>query len=130
MKIVAALVLCGFLTLTPAPAQSPTNDPEFKTVHLLNFKSPDGEQKLLSILREFNDLFVKLGHPQIRYRVWKVAAEPRGRTRYLWESTWPSRALYQKVHNLPEYRTTFDRLSPQIAQLMSDHIYDQYLELK
>ena len=129
MKLVA-LLICGVLAMAPAFTQQPPANTEFKTVHLFNLKSPDGEQKLLAALREFNTLFTKHGQSQIRYRVWKVAAEPRGTTRYLWESTWPSRALYEKVHNIPEYKEAFARLSPEIGQLMSDHIYDQYVEVK
>lgn len=125
-----ALLICGTLMCAAAFAQAPPDGAEFKTVHLFNLKSAAGEQKLLSMLGEFNAMFVKIGERQIRYRVWKTAAEPRGTTRYIWESIWPTRALYLKVHNLPQYKALFDRLSPEIAQLMSDHVYDQYVALK
>jgi hypothetical protein len=129
MRIATVLVL--LLAIVAADAQSPRTDAEFKTVHLFNLRSAGDEEKLLALLRQFNDLFAKLGQPGIRYRVWKVAAaEARGGTRYIWESTWPNRAIYEKIHNLPDYKSTFERLSPEIARLMSEHIYNQYVELK
>ncbi len=103
--------------------------PAFRTVHLFNLPSPETEAKLLGMLGEFNQLFTQLGYPNVQYRVWKVHGEQKGDYSYLWDSLWPDRATYDKVHEHEAYRKLIERHQKAFEEIVKKEIYNQYEEV-
>ena len=102
--------------------------PAFKTVHVFNLPEGDAEQ-LTAIMRQYNALFVRLGHPEARYRLWKLESAAADHPAYLWESTWPSRAAYDQLHADAAYQELLKSTFPRLSQLLKDHAYGQYREV-
>jgi hypothetical protein len=123
----AALVL--FLAASFLNAVPPSG-PAFRTVHLFNLKSTQEETRLLAVLDEFNKLFSKLGYSQVSYRFWKVQGEEPGHSTYLYDSTWPDRSTYDKVHQNSAYKKLLDKHLPFLQQVLKNEIYSKYLELR
>ncbi len=109
-----------------APAGLP--DAAFQTVHLFNLA--DGDlPRLTDVLRQFNAVIVRLGHPEAKYRLWRLEGEAGARPVYLWQSTWPSRAAYDAVHADTAYQALVRAAFAPLSQLLKDHTYGQYREL-
>src|SRR5689334_8075793 len=94
-------VVCGLMS-GMSPGRVRAEGPAFKTVHLFNLAS-GAEPDLLAALEEVNQAIAKEGYPESRYRVWKVQGDQQGGHAYLWESTWPDRTVYSKVHDAQSY---------------------------
>lgn len=114
---------------TPAEAAaSEMPEPGYMAHHLFNV--PDGDDQLLrEILSDFNQVFRDLGHPEIQYRVWRVADdwEQQGEYAYIFFSLWPSRDVYAEVHQAPEYRAVAEKYGD--APPLTDEIYNRYVRI-
>ena len=126
-KLVPALVVFSMASLSSARAEAA--GPAAKTVHLFNVASAADEANLLGALDEMNQAIVKAGYPQSRYRVWKVQANQQGSHAYLWESNWPDRATYAKVHATEIYQRAFERVRSAIETSVKDPVYNRYDEV-
>jgi len=54
------------------------------------------EATLLAALADVNAAVADAGHPEIRYRLYKVVCKQTGNYIYMWESSWPSGAVYSE----------------------------------
>lgn len=128
MRITFACAVAAILFGAVAVSQDlPTG--EFKALHLFNLSSPDAEKQLVAALDDLNKAIVQAGQPKSTYRAWKVAGKQEGNTTYLFESTWPSGAVYETVHNGPAYKAAFARMSAVAENLFKDHVYNRYVPL-
>lgn len=125
------LVFVGLLVLVATAVQAqqtPAPTRGYKAVHLFNIAAQDETQFLLG-LSQASEAIAKAGFPDVRYRVWKVQGQPQGSHEYIWESTWPDKATYDKVHNDPGFKKVMDRVEPMISKLLKDHVYNRYAEV-
>jgi hypothetical protein len=121
----AALVLA--MVVLSAAAQEPPPARAFKAVHLTNL-TPQQVAALQGWMADMNAALAKSGHPEIRYRLYKVTGKQDGKYEYLWESSWPSGDVYTKVHKSPEWKAVAER-HPGIDALLKDEIYNRYVEV-
>ena len=121
----AALVV-GALA-TNAAAQEPPPSGAFKAVHIVNL-TPQQVTTLQSWMADMNAAIAKAGHKEVRYRLFKVTGKQAGRHEFMWESEWPSGAVYEKVHALPEWKTIGGKY-PGLSELTKDEIYNRYVEV-
>ncbi len=112
-----------------AAVQSPAvPDVAFQTVHLFNL--PEGDlARLTDALRQYNAVILRLGHAEARYRLWRLEGDAGARPVYLWQSTWPSRAVYDAVHADTAYQALLRVTFAPLSQLLKDHTYGQYREV-
>ncbi len=103
--------------------------PAYRAVHLLNLPSPEAEAKSLGILGEFNQMLAQLGYPNVQYRLWKVHGEQGGNYSYLWDSIWPDRATYDKVHEHEAWRKLYERHRQAFEEIFENQIYNRYEEV-
>jgi hypothetical protein len=75
-----------------------------------------------------NAVVAKAGHPDVRYRLYKVVGKQSGNYNYLWESTWPSGDVYDKVHKSAGWESAMKR-HPQADDLMKGEVYNRYVEV-
>ena len=142
ITVLAAIVSLGLLSTplaaqgTAAPAKAaaapanPVPDQEFRTVHLLNLK-PAQEAELLANFADLNKMFAKLGCPTCSYHLWKVAGRQAGTYTYLWDASWPGRAVYEKLHNAPEWKAYGETpAGKKMEELSKNEIYNRMVELK
>jgi hypothetical protein len=108
-------------------AQEPTPKGTFKTVHLVTL-GPAEEATLTAALAEINAAVAKAGHPQIRYRLYKVTGKQAGNYNYMWEATFPSGAVYDAVHKSPAFEAAVKK-HPEIDQLRKKEVYNRYVEV-
>ena len=125
MTCLAALLVSALATVLQA--QEPTPKEPFKTVHLVNLTSAD-VATLQAALADLNAAMAKAGHPEIRYRVFRVVGKQMGSYNYLWESSWPSGAVYDQVHKDPAYMAATTK-HPEVERLMKNEIYNRYVEV-
>ncbi len=123
------LVLAGTLGSPALVAQmsAPAPSEGFKAVHLVSL-APSQESSLLAALAEVNAAVAQAGHPDIQYRLYKVIGKQDGKYTHMWESTWPSGAVYDQVHK----HAAFDAATkkhPEIEELMKDEVYNRYVEV-
>ncbi len=100
----------------------------FKTMHNFNLKPKYTANDLQIILDKFNKLFIKLGHPDCKYRIW-VNSEEKAQTRYLWESNWTSKIVYDEIHENKEYRKLIREDFIGLRKMFRDHSSYKYHEL-
>ena len=100
----------------------------YKTMHFFNLKPKYSADDLQIILEKFNELFVKLGHPECRYRLWDSADE-KNQTRYLWESNWTNKSVYDEIHKNAEYRQLIRKDFIGLRKMFKDHTKFKYYEL-
>ena len=126
------LVFVGLLVVVAAAAaraqQTPAPTRGYKAVHLFNIAAQDETQFLVG-LSQASEAIAKAGFPDVRYRVWKVQGQPQGAQEYIWESTWPDRATYDKVHSNAEFKKILDRVEPMMSKVLKDHVYNRYTEV-
>jgi len=132
-QLLPGLVIVWLLTAPTGPeslrAQDPSAETGFKTAHIFDLKSPEAERDLVQVMSRFNALFEELGYPECRYHLWKLESEGELPS-YLWESTWPSRAVYDEVHALDSFDALLREAFIKIAVLLrSNHKYGQYREI-
>jgi hypothetical protein len=106
--------------------------PAIKTIHVFNLSSPQEEARLRAILNEFNQLFSTLGFPNVSYRLWRLQEEWPGQFsyRYVYDSTWPDRETYDKVHQNIAYQKLLEKHLMFFTQVLNNEIYGEYLELE
>ena len=121
LVLVAALGTVALQGQEPAPKQA------FKAVHLITL-TPDEERTLLAALGELNTAIAQAGHPEVRYRLYKVIGKQAGSYSYMWESSWPSGALYDEVHKSNEFQAATKK-HPEIEEMMKKEVYNRYVEV-
>jgi hypothetical protein len=125
--IVLDLVLAATLGTVALHAQEPPPKEAFKAVHLVTL-TPAQESKLLTAFADMNTVLAEAGHPEIRYRLYKVTGKQVGSHSHMWESSWPSGAVYDELHKSPAFLATTKK-HPAIEELMQDEIYNRYVEV-
>jgi hypothetical protein len=124
------MLVLALLVVVPAVrahAQEPAPKEAFKAVHLVTLTSAD-VATLLAALADINAAVAKAGHPEVRYRLYSVVGKQAGSHNYMWESSWPSGAVYDKVHQSPAWQAATKK-HPQMEQLMKNEIYNRYVEV-
>lgn len=76
----------------------------FRTVHLINLKSVEDEAEFVTIADDFNKVVAELGYQNIRYNFWKETGDRGGQYKYIFESTWPDKETYDKVHEYEKFK--------------------------
>jgi len=123
LALAATLGTTTLLAQTPAPGPSEG----FKAVHLVSLTSSQ-ESSLLTALADVNAAVAQAGHPDVRYRLYKVSGKQDGKYTHMWESTWPSGAVYDQVHESTAFEAATKK-HPQIEELMKDEVYNRYVEV-
>jgi hypothetical protein len=108
-------------------AQEPAPKGAFKAVHLVTL-APSEEASLRAALVDVNAAIAKAGHPEIRYQLFRIAGKQAGNYNLLWESSWPSGAVYDQVHNSPAFQETTKK-HPEIEELRKAEVYNRYTEV-
>jgi hypothetical protein len=123
----ATLALIVFVLFTSAgnPGGS-----AFRTIHQFNLTTIQEESRLRAVLDEFNQLFSKLGFPEVRYRLWRAQESTPGQWTYIYDSIWPDRDTYDKVHQNSAYKTLIEKHLAFLQQVLKNEIYGKYIELK
>jgi quinol monooxygenase YgiN len=101
----------------------------FRAVHLLNLKSIENEAKLIAMLEDFNKVVAEAGYPKIQYHLWKERGDREGQFKYIFESTWPDQATYDKVHNNEKYQSIFKKYKTRYEELIKEDVYNRYVPL-
>jgi hypothetical protein len=125
--IVLDLVLAATLGTMALHAQEPPPKEAFKAVHLVTL-TPAQEAALLAALADLNTVTAQAGHPEIRYRLYKVTGKQVGDYNYMWESSWPSGAVYTQVHDSPAFQEATKK-HPEVDELMKNEVYNRYVEV-
>ena len=122
LAVALSVMTAGVLTSQePAPAEA------FRAVHLVNL-TPQQVAALQAWMADMNAAIEKTGHKDVRYRLFKVYGKQAGSYEHMWESSWPSGAVYDKVHASPEWRAVSEK-HPGIRELLKDEIYNRYVEV-
>jgi hypothetical protein len=121
----AAIALA--MIVISATAQEAPPAGAFKAVHVTNL-TPEQVASLQAWMADMNAVIARAGHPDVRYRLFKITGTQAGKYEYMWESSWPSGDVYTKVHNTPEWRAVAER-HPGLDGLMKDEIYNRYVEV-
>lgn len=127
--LVLVLVFVQFSIGTDTTFCQDSESQAIKALHVFNFKDGTGEQQYLSIINEFNQLYKRLGHPGIKYQVWKELEGRNGDYEYIQESTWPDKATYDKIHNDPEYKKLAEKYKDAWGKLGIEQVYNRYSPL-
>ena len=126
---IGVLILITATPCTKAQKQVPDGDQvAFKTIHVFNLRPKFSSDDMQVILEKFNSLFIRLGHPDCQYMVWENV-EKKNQTRYLWESYWSSKRVYDEIHENSEYRKLIREDFIGLRKMFKDHTYTQYFEL-
>jgi hypothetical protein len=114
----------------PAVAQNSDVPPDqpFQTVHLINMPSPEAEKTMLAAVTDLNAAIAKAGCPKCIYHLWKVTGTQAGKFNYLWNSNWPGRDVYVKVHNSDAYQAATKKHEA-IEKFMESQVYNRYVEV-
>lgn len=113
-----------------AATPNPVPDQEFRAVHLLNLTAAQ-ETDLLASFADLNKMFVKLGCTTCNYHLWKVAGRQAGANAYLWESSWPGKAVYEKLHNTPEWKAlSATPAGKRMEEITKNEVYNRFVEVK
>ena len=106
-----------------------TGSEVFKAVHLINLRVETSEVELLKILNEFNEVIVELGYPNIKCQLWKERSDRQGKYKYIFESTWPSQEIYDKIHNSDIFKKTAKKYKKKYGEVITEDIYNRYISL-
>jgi hypothetical protein len=118
----------GSLARAQAPtAKEPPPKEAFKAVHQVTL-TPADESALLAALADVNAVIANAGHPDIRYRLYKVSGKQVGSHNYMWESSWPSGAVYEQVHRSAAFEAAIGK-HPEMDALMKNETYNRYVEV-
>lgn len=121
----AALLLV--IAVTSAAAQEAPPAGAFRAIHLVNLTPPQ-VAVLQAWMADMNTAIDKMGHKDVRYLLYKVTGKQAGQYEYMWESVWPSGAVYAKIHDDPGWRAVGAR-HPGVTALLKDEIYNRYIEI-
>jgi quinol monooxygenase YgiN len=125
-RILLLVLLLALLGSGPrAQDRAPTE--AFKAVHLVTLTSAD-VATLLGALEAVNAAVAEAGHPEVRYRLFEVVGKQTGNHNYMWESSWPSVAVYDRVHQGPAFQAATKK-HPDMERLMKDEVYNRYVEV-
>ena len=108
--------------------QASNKEPAFTTVHHFNLQ-PTEEARLLIVFQEFNQLFSRLGYPNVQYRLWKSTEGDTVRHSHRWDSVWPDRASYDKVHQDETYKKLHEKHRAYLEGILKDHLYSRFTEV-
>lgn len=125
-SLTLAAVALAILVISPAAQEAPPTQ-AFKAVHLTNL-TPQQVTALQAWMADMNAVIAKAGHPDVRYRLYKITGKQAGKYEYMWESSWPSGDVYKKVHDSPEWTAVVQR-HPGLDGLLQDEIYNRYVEV-
>ena len=103
--------------------------PALKSVHLGNLPQDISESHLVSALSELNKAIADIGYPNAGYRVWKIQGDGDVEYKYLWEGNWPSRAVYDKIHENDAYKNVGKPNLAMFEKLMESQKYLRYSEV-
>jgi hypothetical protein len=129
------LVLVACATETPPEPTETTEAPEasaqapgfsFLALHLYNPASDDAHQQFLTTLGELSQAVASAGHPETRYRVWKVTGEQSGDYGHLFGSLWADRATYDAVHEHDDYKAVMTPLEESGLEPFEAEVYNRY----
>jgi hypothetical protein len=109
-----------------ASAPMPEGGPGFLSLHLFSLSSAEAEAELVGMLDEFNEVIADAGHPETRYRVWKVTGQQAGGHSHLFGSLWADRATYDVVHEHADYKALQEKHREAYERLMGEQVYNQY----
>jgi len=101
----------------------------FRTVHLVNLNSVENEAEIVAILNDFNKVFAEVGYPNIRYNLWKERGDREGKYKYIFGSTWPDQATYDKVHKNEKFQAVFEKYKARWEELVNEDVYSRYVPL-
>jgi quinol monooxygenase YgiN len=130
---ILALVACATET-PPEPAETteapeatePASGPSLLALHLYNPASDDAHQQFLTGLGELSQAVASTGHPETRYRTWKVTGEQDGDYGYLFGSLWADRATYDAVHEHDDYTAVVTQLEDSGLEALEEEVYNRY----
>jgi len=123
LSFALSAVLASAALAQEAPPEGP-----FKAVHLVGLTSAAEVATLQAALDDMNAVVAKAGHPDVRYRLYKVVGKQNGNYNYLWESSWPSGDVYDKVHKSAGWESAMKR-HPKADDLMKGELYNRYVEV-
>ena len=123
------MLIAGFTLCFSQEQQNIEDHDAFKTLHVFNLKPEFSINDLQAILEKFNKLFVQLGHPESKYRLWEISEGKEKQFRYIWESNWNSKSVYDEIHENEEYRKLLKKEFIRLSRMFQDHTYNQYYEL-
>jgi len=102
----------------------------YRAVHRMNIKDVKYEAEFVKIAGVFNKLMAELGIPNTKYNFWKLAEGYEGEYRYVFESNWPDKETYDKVHEYEEFKRTFDKWYPIFKSMITEEVYSRNVLLK
>ena len=121
------LILLVAILGTKPHGQEPPPAEAFKAVHLVTLTSADAAT-MLAALADVNAAVAEAGHPEIQYRLYKVVGKQAGDYNYMWESSWPSGAIYDRVHKSAAWQAATKK-HPEMERLMKNEVYNRYVEV-
>ncbi len=112
----------------PETTSPESQGPRFLAHHLFNLPA-EQEGLLMEIIGEHNAVFYDLGYPDVRYTIWRIAGdwEQQGEYRYVQMSIYPSREVYDQLHEAPEYKALGEKWAD--APLDVVELYNRYEEV-
>jgi hypothetical protein len=125
-SLVLLAVVLG-MAASGAVAQEPPPSGPFRAVHLVSL-TPQQVTTLQAWMAEMNAFIDKTGHKDVRYRLFRVVGKQAGKYDFMWESSWPSGAVYQKIHSMPEWKEIGGK-HPEVSEVLKDEIYNRYVEV-
>ncbi len=125
--IIAIAALLGAASVGVC-AQGSGRGPSFATEHLIKLQ-PSEEARLLSVLQAFNQLFTELGYPDVRYRLWKLAEDSTMQWSHRWDSVWPDRDTYDKVHQDDAFRKLLGKHRSYLEEILKGGVYCRFNEV-
>ncbi len=131
LRFFLRLALCIALAAGCLLSQdSPPAEP-FQAVHLLwiDVQQPNAEKAVLAAIAELNQAIVKAGCAECTYHLWKVVGATQGSYNYVQVSSWPSGAVYDKVHNSPEYLAASKNWL-NLRSVVTREVYNRYVEVQ
>lgn len=101
----------------------------FRTVHLINLKTAEDEIEYVAIANIFNNLMTDLGYQNIRFNFWKENGSVDGQFKYIFESNWPDKETYDKVHEHEKFIATKNKWYPKFKEKLEEDVYNRYVLL-
>jgi hypothetical protein len=123
------LLLVSMLAMLGAAADSQQSAPRepFRLVHFVTLTADDAAL-LLVALADVNAALDQAGHSEVHYRLYKVVGKQSGDYSYMWESSWPSDAVYDEVLKTPAFLSALKR-HPITERVRKNEIFNRYVEV-
>jgi len=133
-KFITIIVVFVFAIQSTVIGQEMTNKEKnhavgYRTVHLVNLKSIDDEAEIVAIADDFNNVVAELGYQNIRFRFWKETGERESPYKYIFESTWPDKETYDKVHEYEKFKLVWEKSYAKWKKMLQEDIYNRYVPL-